>query len=169
MPPGSGWISSRAKNRTCSGKARGATTMRGNDYNDWLNADTLIFEGWPKLGGAIPQEVFATAFFAHSTELVAKMAVALDRHDDAEHYRRLFDRIKAEFNRAYVKDDGEIQGDTQAGYALALHFDLLPDAGTRQGVHAHAGWFCAVPRSLVDRNSIDSPAATRVDSWRPLG
>ena len=102
--------------------------MRGNDYNDWLNADTLIFEGWPKLGGAIPQEVFATAFFAHSTELVAKMAVALDRHDDAEHYRRLFDRIKAEFNRAYVKDDGEIQGDTQAGYALALHFDLLPDA-----------------------------------------
>lgn len=56
-------------------------SARGNDYNDWLNADTLIFEGWPKLGGAIPQEVFATAFFAHSTELVAKKSRATRRLD----------------------------------------------------------------------------------------
>jgi alpha-L-rhamnosidase len=38
----------------------------------------------------------------------------------------LADQIKAAFNRAYVTPDGRIQGDTQAGYALALHFDLLP-------------------------------------------
>jgi alpha-L-rhamnosidase len=100
---------------------------RGNDYNDWLNADTLIFEGWPKSGGAIPKAVFATAFFAHSTDIVAKMAAALGRRQDTEHYRELFNHINTEFNRAYVKQDGEIQGDTQAGYALALHFNLLPD------------------------------------------
>jgi len=100
---------------------------RGNDYNDWLNADTLIFEGWPKTGGAVPQPVFATAFFAHSTDIVAKMAAVLGRTEDAEHYRQLFDHIKSSFNRAYVKENGEIQGDTQAGYALALNFNLLPD------------------------------------------
>src|SRR6185503_14925983 len=100
---------------------------RGNDYNDWLNADTLILEGWPKSGGAVPKPVFATAFFAHSTEIVAKMAAVLGRNADAERYRSLFERVKSAFNRAFVAEDGHIQGETQAGYALALHFNLLPD------------------------------------------
>jgi len=100
---------------------------RGNDYNDWLNGDTLILEGWPKTGGMVPKPVFATAFFAHSTDLVARMAEAIGRGEDARRYRELFARIKAAFNRAYVKPDGRMEGDTQAGYALALHFDLLPE------------------------------------------
>ncbi|MCC6863016.1 MAG: glycoside hydrolase family 78 protein [Bryobacterales bacterium] len=100
---------------------------RGNDYNDWLNADTLIYEGWPKTGGMVPKPVFATAFFAHSADLVSKMAVVLGRKEDAQHYGTLFRRIREAFNRAYVQPDGTIEGDTQAGYALALHFNLLPE------------------------------------------
>jgi alpha-L-rhamnosidase len=100
---------------------------RHNDYNDWLNADTIVLEGWPKAGGMVPKPVFATAFFAHSCELVAKMAAVLGREDEAATYSGLFERIKAAFNRAYVKPDGRIEGDTQAGYALALHFDLLSE------------------------------------------
>jgi alpha-L-rhamnosidase len=100
---------------------------RGNDYNDWLNADTLILAGWPKTGGMVPKPVFATAFFAHSTELVSKMAAVLGREEESKRYSTLFEQIKAAFNRAYVKPDGRIEGDTQAGYALALAFDLLPD------------------------------------------
>jgi len=34
---------------------------RGNDYNDWLNGDTLVLEGYPRGISAIPNEVFATA------------------------------------------------------------------------------------------------------------
>ena len=100
---------------------------RGNDYNDWLNGDTLVLEGYPRGISAVPNEVFATAFFAHSTEIVAKMAMALGRTDDAEKYGRLADDIAAAFCRAYVAADGRIKGDTQAGYALALHFNLLAD------------------------------------------
>ena len=107
---------------------------RGNDYNDWLNGDTLIQKGWPKTGGMVPKPVFATAFFAHSTELVAKMASVLGRADDAQRYRKLFERIKAAFNQAYVKPDGKMEGDTQAGYALALHFNLLPENLRSQAV-----------------------------------
>jgi alpha-L-rhamnosidase len=99
---------------------------RNNDYNDWLNGDTLINTGWPKTGGAVPQEVFATAFFAHSTEIVAKMARVLDLAQDANAYDSLFARIKEEFNKKFVSADGHIVGDTQGGYALALHFNLLP-------------------------------------------
>ncbi len=101
---------------------------RGNDYNDWLNGDTLVLEGYPRGISAIPNEIFATAFFAHSTEIVAKMAGVLERKEEAAEYGKLFDDIKAAFNQAYVLPDGRIQGDTQSGYALALHFNLLEEA-----------------------------------------
>jgi alpha-L-rhamnosidase len=101
---------------------------RNNDYNDWLNADTLKLKDWPRSGGAVPQEVLATAFFAHSTELVSRMAAATGRKDEAAAYGKLAADIKAAFCQAFVKPDGRIQGDTQAGYALALHFNLIPES-----------------------------------------
>lgn len=116
------------------------TVGRGGNYNDWLNGDTLIYEGWPKKGGEVPPDVLATAFFAHSTEIVAKMAGVLKRTEEAQTYRRLFDRIKDVFNQRFVAADGRITGDTQAGYALALNFNLLPEAMRPSAVrHALAG------------------------------
>lgn len=100
---------------------------RGNDYGDWLNSDTLIYEGFPNKGGQVPKEIFATMMFAYATDLVSRMAKVLGKDDEAKKHRRLFEDIKAAFNKAYVAEDGRIQGDTQAGYALALHFDLLPE------------------------------------------
>jgi alpha-L-rhamnosidase len=102
-------------------------TSRGNDYNDWLNGNWIKQQGWPTEGASVPKEVFATAFFAHSTELVAKMAVVLGRTAEAQRYGELAARIKAAFREKFVKPDGRIEGDTQGGYALALNFDLLPD------------------------------------------
>ena len=113
------------------------TKGRGNDYNDWLNGNTLVLEGWPKTGAEVPKEVFATAFFAHSTEILSRMARVLGRTEDAANYGALAARIKEAFRRAFVKEDGTILGDTQAGYALALHFDLLPEGlpgGLRDGL-----------------------------------
>ena len=52
---------------------------RGNAYNDWLNGDTIQQAGWPDQGAAVPKEVLATAFYAHSTDLVARMATVLGR------------------------------------------------------------------------------------------
>ncbi|HOW66992.1 MAG TPA: family 78 glycoside hydrolase catalytic domain [Candidatus Paceibacterota bacterium] len=100
---------------------------RQNDYNDWLNGDWIRQADWPAQGGSVPKEVFATAFFAHSTELTARMAEALGRKTDARRYRRLFHQIKSAFNERFVKPNGRILGDTQGGYALALSFNLLPE------------------------------------------
>jgi alpha-L-rhamnosidase len=100
---------------------------RNNDYNDWLNGDWVKQKGWPVKGGAVPNVVFATAFFAHSTDLVGKMAEVLGRKEDAQRYGELFQRIKTAFNERFVKPDGSMEGGTQGGYALALHFNLLPD------------------------------------------
>ncbi len=107
---------------------------RGNDYNDWLNGDTLILDGWPKTGGAVPNDVFATAFFAQSTDLTMRMAQVLGRKKDAEELRLQWEGIKTAFNARFVAPDGKIEGDTQAGYALALHFNLLPEAIRQKAV-----------------------------------
>jgi alpha-L-rhamnosidase len=103
-------------------------TKRGNDYGDWLNSDTLVYEGFPRKGGQVPKEVFATMMFAYATDLLSRMAAVLGKEAEARQYGALFAEIKAAFNKAYVTEDGHIQGDTQAGYGLALHFDLLPEA-----------------------------------------
>jgi alpha-L-rhamnosidase len=97
-------------------------------YGDWLNSDTFAdLPGYPQAGGQLPKEIFSTAYFAHSAQLVARMALVLGRTSEARHYADLAERIRDAFNRAYVSADGRIQGDTQAGYALALSFDLLPE------------------------------------------
>jgi alpha-L-rhamnosidase len=84
-------------------------------YGDWLS-----------IGADTPKDVLGTAFFAHSTDLTARAARVLGKDADAARYEKLFDGIKAAFNRAYVADDGRIKGDTQTCYVLGLWFDLLP-------------------------------------------
>ncbi len=101
---------------------------RGNDYGDWLNGNNLILDNWPKEGADTPREVFATAFFAHSTELVSRMARVLGHDNKAEEYADLADKIKLSFVEHFMESDGRIRGDTQTIYALALHFDLMPES-----------------------------------------
>ncbi len=107
---------------------------RHNDYGDWLNADTLKLENWPEKGAEVPKDVFATLFFFRSTQIVSEMARVLNKPEDASKYASLAGSIREAFSKAYVKDDGLIEGDTQAGYALAYHFGLLP--GTAPGTAA---------------------------------
>jgi alpha-L-rhamnosidase len=86
------------------------------------------FGDWLSIKADTPRDVIYTAYFAHSTKLTARAALVLGKKEDAAKYNALFDRIRAAFNRAYVGPDGRIKGDTQAGYVLALAFDLLdPD------------------------------------------
>jgi alpha-L-rhamnosidase len=83
-------------------------------FGDWLsiNADT-------------PKDVIYTAYFAHSTHLLAEAAAVLGKTEDATRYQNLFAAIKAAFRRAYVAADGRIKGNTQACYVLAIAFDLV--------------------------------------------
>jgi alpha-L-rhamnosidase len=91
---------------------------RGNDWGDWLSA-----------GPATPKEIGATAFFAHSADLVARMAWALGRNADARYYESLFQGIRQAFVNNYVSTNGIIgdDGDVQGSYALALQFGLLDE------------------------------------------
>jgi alpha-L-rhamnosidase len=85
------------------------------------------FGDWLNLGAEMPKDVIATAYFAHSTNLMATMACIIGKPDDAARFEELFRRIKEAFNKAYVSGDGRIKGDTQTTYLMALAFDLLPE------------------------------------------
>jgi alpha-L-rhamnosidase len=87
----------------------------GNDWGDWLS-----------FGTKTPLEFVDTAYFAYSAKLMADMATAIGKDQEAAGYRALFASIKTAFNRKYVKPDGALAVDTQTAYALALYMDLLP-------------------------------------------
>lgn len=108
---------------------------RGNRYGDWLNGDTLELPDYPKQGAAIPFPLFATAMWAQSAGLMAKTAAVLGKKADARHFRQVRAKIGAAFAASFVEADGRLTcpmtgepADGQAGYALALHLDLLPEA-----------------------------------------
>jgi alpha-L-rhamnosidase len=101
---------------------------RRNDYGDWLNGDTLQLEGFPKGEAEVSKEIFATAFFQHSTELVARMATVLGKKAEADKYGKLAEDIRQAFVKAYISDDGTVKGNTQSAYALALAFNLMPES-----------------------------------------
>ena len=103
------------------------TDGRGNDYGDWLNGDTLILEDWPKKGADLSREQLATVFAAHSVDMLTRMARVLGHAGDARKYKRLFEDIKKAYDARYVGEDARNVEDNQTAYALALHFNLLPE------------------------------------------
>ncbi|WP_150306393.1 family 78 glycoside hydrolase catalytic domain [Planctomonas psychrotolerans] len=74
----------------------------------------------------------ATAWFAHSSRLVARTADLLGRTDDARDYEELSRRVRVAFADEYCAPSGRLSSDSQTAYALAIVFDLYPDARSRQ-------------------------------------
>lgn len=90
-------------------------------YGDWLAQD-----GSGNVFGGTPKDLIGTAFFAWSTRLLSQIAAWLGRHDDADRYKNLFNKIRRAFQRRFVTPAGIVGNGSQTCYVLALHFDLLP-------------------------------------------
>lgn len=90
------------------------------------------FGDWLSIKADTPNDVIYEAYFAYTTQLLAQAAEVLGKTADAERYHALHARIRQAFARAYVSEDGTVQGDTQTGYVLALGFNLLPTAELRE-------------------------------------
>jgi alpha-L-rhamnosidase len=110
--------------------------MRGRADDDYIWRKDFQFGDWLDYRGVddrLPTAVtnydlIATAFFAHSSELLANAARVLGRTSDAACYAELSETVKAAFNSEFVASSGRIGPNTQTAYVLALHFDLLPEA-----------------------------------------
>jgi alpha-L-rhamnosidase len=93
-------------------------------FGDWL-AFASNASDYP--GATTGKDLIATAFFAHSTDLLQRAALVLGKKDDAVRYGEQLGRIKSAFRREFVTETGRVGEDTQTAYTLALQFDLLPD------------------------------------------
>ena len=109
----------------------------GTPFGDWLSPE-----------GKTDQVLIATAYWAYDVTLMRQMAHATGRKAEEQKYTELFDKIRTAFQKQFVHSDGFVAGadntpspfgqinnpnakskggDTQTGYVLALHMNLLPD------------------------------------------
>jgi alpha-L-rhamnosidase len=97
----------------------------GFSFGDWLAFATTNAD-YP--GATTDKDLIQTAYFARSTELLARTAQVLGRREDAAEYAALEEKIKSAFQREFVTANGRLASNTQTAYALALAFGLLPES-----------------------------------------
>jgi alpha-L-rhamnosidase len=98
----------------------------GSKYGDWLFYHPPV-NNHPEPDGFTEHDFISTAFFAYSTDLLAKSAKELGKTEDEKFYSDLFGKIRIVFNKEYVTPAGRVGTNSQTSYVLALMFDLLPD------------------------------------------
>lgn len=96
-----------------------------NHFGDWLAFATTRSD-YP--GATTGKDLIATAFYAHSTDLLQRTAAILGKRDDSAKYLDQLNKIKDAFNREFVTQTARVGENTQTAYVLALEFDLLPEA-----------------------------------------
>ncbi|WP_422083599.1 family 78 glycoside hydrolase catalytic domain [Ulvibacterium sp.] len=94
----------------------------GDNWGDWLavNEETS-------------HDFIGASFYGYDAKLMAEMAEALNKKEDAEKYGELFKNIKKAFAKKYILENGHTSEDTQTTYALALYFDLYPEGLAKKG------------------------------------
>lgn len=95
----------------------------GFHFGDWLGLDAKE----NSYVGATPKELIATAFYAYSTELLAKTAAVIGKPEDALKYEALHEKIVLAFRQEFVTPNGLVASPTQTAYTLVLMFDLLEE------------------------------------------
>ena len=96
----------------------------GFQLGDWLDPAAPVQDPADAL---TDKYLVATAYFAWSTEHLAKSAEVLGLVDDAKHYFALASAIRAAFTAEYLLDDGRMTSDAQTAYSLAIQFGLIED------------------------------------------
>lgn len=107
-------------------RAPGGIWGIGSELGDWLSYQAPSVEARDYPGASTSKELVATAYLAHSADLVRRTALVLGEAADAERYGALAAKVRAAFNREFVSASGRVGENTQTAYALALRFDLLP-------------------------------------------
>ncbi len=97
-------------------------------HQDHVNGDSIQMRGWPKEGATASPEVIGTGYFAYTMRLLNRMAETLGRKDEAAHYKSHYESIRKTFQHHFIDLDGRMKDDTQGAYAIALHFDLVPES-----------------------------------------
>lgn len=102
------------------------TIETGIDYGEWCEPDVESTNAM-----RTPQGKVATAYFAHSGEMMAEIAAVLGKNEDASTYRKTAEMAKKAF-RYIALENGKIVSDRQAEYVRAISFNLLTEEQKKQ-------------------------------------
>lgn len=116
------YVRSRAEN--------GLIWNTGFHFGDWVALDAK--EG--SYFGATATDLIATAFYAYSTNLLAKTAKVLGKDDEAKHYTEHYQQIVTAFRKEFVTPAGRLAVPTQTAHVLALIFDLVAEEDRKRTV-----------------------------------
>ncbi len=86
----------------------------GNPWGDWLS-----------IGSKTPIEYIDAVYFAYTSRLMAEMARATGRRQEAAMFDDWFAKIRARFAQDYVIDGGRLKIDNQSANAMAHPAELL--------------------------------------------
>ncbi len=114
----------------------------GFHFGDWLGLDAKP----DSYVGATPTDLIATAFYAHSTDLLVKSATVLGYTEEADIYEALYKKIVGCFRHEFITPNGRLAAPTQTAHVLALHFDLLKESDRPRAIKDLA--------KLVEENDI---------------
>ena len=81
----------------------------------------------PHGGNIVSRITTGTAYLAHNAQVMAEMAAAIGKREDAEKYRALEESTRKAFADKLIDEDGRIHSDSQTGYALAFFMGLVPE------------------------------------------
>jgi alpha-L-rhamnosidase len=114
----------------------------------WHNDSGIPFGDWLSLEGRTQEDLVATAYWAYDVNMMREMAHATGRTEAEQHYTKLEEKIRDAFEKKYVQAGAYIPGadyspspfgdidnpnakpkggDTQTGYVLALHMNMVPE------------------------------------------
>lgn len=93
---------------------------------DFIN-HRVAYGDWLSIGSTTPQDLIGTAYWAYDAQLMARMAKAIHRPDDAARYDKLFESIKAVFQQRFLHANSSVGSDSQTSYVLALQMHLVPE------------------------------------------
>jgi alpha-L-rhamnosidase len=89
----------------------------GPNFADWLAPDENT-----------NKDLLATAYWALIAHMMSQMAHAVGKEADAKRYDDVVQNIRVAFQKAYIKDDGEVGTGTQTSYVVALYTKMAPEA-----------------------------------------
>ncbi|MGY5766552.1 glycoside hydrolase family 78 protein [Brachybacterium sp. DNPG3] len=96
----------------------------GIQLGDWLDPSAPPEDPAKAL---TDRHLVATAFFARSSQLLARTAAVLGEEDLAVRYAALAEEVRLAFLDRWQVSPGRLADETQTGYALAIEFELLTD------------------------------------------
>ena len=100
----------------------------GNPDYLWRKRVAQNLGDWLPVNAQTPRDLAATAYWAYSASRMAQMAAAIGKPAEARRYTDLFEKVRAAFQKEFVKPDGTIGTGSQTSYSMALYMGLVPPA-----------------------------------------